>query len=202
MFLTVVVGVIAFGFLEKPTDVFVSPNGKYIVELFGNKERPWLPFSANSITSKIYSDNKPFASTNIHTSYWMESSFVQYYQKHVWVADNILSFRGLQNHTVATEENGDSLQIVNKTSSKIRFLKIKYSIVEFLILDFEQYSSQAVFTNHSEGPEYITVEGEFMNGKKIEWKGVNFSEDSKKAKDGLLKYVVTIAENEVLIEIN
>lgn len=111
-----------------------------------------------------------------------------------------MSFRGIQNHNIATKENGDSLQIFNKTDGKILFVKTSLSVVKLLILEMLPNSSKTVYVNHLKGSPYITVEGEFVDGKKIELKGVNFSEKSKREKIGNLKYNILIQKDKVLIE--
>ncbi len=199
LLLTSISGIFAFKFFEMPTDVFVSPNGKYKIELYGNKERPWLPFSENPMTARIYSNGEMFTSTTIHTTYWLESSFEQYYQKYVWTDDDIFSFRGIQNHEIATEKNGDSLLVNNKSDQKIRFLKIGFSVNKFLILDLEPHSSRTVYVNSLKGPEYIHAEGVFEDGRKIAWRSVNFSEKAKKGKTELFKYCASVENSKVSI---
>lgn len=198
LLVTTVSGILVFNFFEKPTDVFVSPSGKYKIELYGNKERPWLPFSENPMNAKVYSNGEMLASPTIHTSYWLENSFEQYYQKYFWTDENILSFRGIQNHEVANDKNGDSLSISNKTDRDIRFLKIYFSVNMFLVLELVPHSSQAVYINNSKGPQYIYAMGEFADGEKIKFKGVNFPEQ-KKGKTELYDYCVSVENNKVLI---
>ncbi|MCA1622871.1 MAG: hypothetical protein LC768_11365 [Acidobacteria bacterium] len=199
LLVTTVSGILAFNFFEMPSDVFVSPSGKYRVELYGNKERPWLPFSENPMTAKVYSNGEMLASPTIHTSYWLENSFEQKYQKYIWTDDKILSFRRIQNHEVANDKNGDSLLISNKTDRDIRFLKIVFSVNMFLVFELAPHSSQTVYINHSKAPEYIYAMGEFTNGEKIRFKGVNFPEQAKKGKTELFKYCASVENNGVSI---
>ncbi len=199
LLITTVSGILAFNFFEKPSDVFVSPSGKYKIELYGNKERPWLPFSENPMTAEVYSNGEMLTSTTIHTSYWLENSFEQYYQKYIWTDDNILSFRGIQNHEVANDKNGDSLLISNKTDREMRFLRISFSVNMFLVLELAPHSSQTVYVNHSKAPQYIYASSEFADGEKIKFKAVNFPEQAKKGKTGLFKYCASVENNEVSI---
>lgn len=199
LILTTFAGISGFSLLEQPNDVFVSPSGKYRVELYGNKERPWLPFSENPITAKIYSSGEMLDSTTIHTSYWLENSFEQYYQKYVWTDDNILSFRGSGNHKVANDTNGDLLKISNKTDREIRFLKVSFSINMFLVLELAPHSEQIVYVNHSTANESIYAEGEFADGEKLNDKSVTFSEQAKKGKTELFKYCVSVENSGVSI---
>ncbi len=199
LLITTVGGILAFDFLQMPTDVFVSPNGKYKVELYGNKERAWLPFFENPITAKVFSNNEALISTTVHTSYWLENSFEQYYQKYVWVDDNILSFRGVQNHEIANDKNGDSLLITNKTERDIRFLNIGFSVNKFLVIELVAGASQRIYINHSKSQRYIYGTGEFADGGEIEFEGVNFPEKSIQGTDALLKYCATVENDKLSI---
>lgn len=194
---TTLVGVFGYSYSEKPFDVLISPNEKYKVELYGNKQRPW--FFANTVTAKIFESGKYLASDEIHYGDWMDSSFDLTYQNYIWVEDNILSFRGTQNHQVAGGENGDSLLISNRSEKQIRLLKIRFGVNLFLIFDLPPNSSQRVYINHSKAPEDIYAEGKFSDGNKIASEGVIFTEASKRRIDGLFKYCVSVENGKVLI---
>jgi hypothetical protein len=63
--ITLIIGVFSFDLLQKPADVFISPNGKYKVKLYGYKQRPW--FFANIITANIFSGEQMMSSEGLHS---------------------------------------------------------------------------------------------------------------------------------------
>lgn len=195
--LTMFFGIWAFSLLHHPSDVLMSPSGKYKVELYGDKRRPW--FFSNTLTAKMYASEKILAVDEIHSADAFDTSFELTYQKYIWTNENILSFRGIQNHEVATDKNGDSLSISNTTDKDIRFLKVVFSVNMFLVLELPAHSSQTVFINHSKAPEYIWATGEFADGEKIKFKGVNFAEKKKDGIKELFKYCASVGGNEVSI---
>jgi hypothetical protein len=197
LLLTTIIGVIGHSYFEKPFEILISPNGKYKVELYGDKRRPW--FFTNTVSAKIFDGQKLLAEQELHHGDWMDNSFESLYQKNVWVDDNIISFRGIQNHKVANVENGDSLVIKNNTEREIRFLELAFSVNKFLVINLPPHSSQTIFVNHSKANEYIFATGEFSDGQKITFKGVNFAEKSKKNSSQLFKYCASIENNTILI---
>lgn len=53
---TLAVGIFSYNSFEQPIDTFISPNGKYKVELYGDKRRPW--WFTNIVSAKIYSSDE------------------------------------------------------------------------------------------------------------------------------------------------
>jgi len=194
---TTIIGVIGYSYVEKPFEILISPNGRYKVELYGDKRRPW--FFTNTVSAKIFDGQRFLSETDLHSGDWMDSSFESIYKKYVWVDDNIISFRGIQNQQIANEQNGDSLVISNNTEREIRFVELAFSVNRFIVINLPPHSSQTIYVNHSKANEYIFAMGEFSDGQKINLKGVNFAEKSKKNINELFKYCASIENNTILI---
>ncbi len=192
---TTIVGFIAYSLIKKPFDVLVSSNGRYKVELYEDRQL----FFVSTVNAKIFDNEKLLAEDKLYTGDLLDGSFTSIYQKYVWVDDNIITFRGIENHQVANDRNGDSLVISNNTEREIRLLKIDFSINMFLVVNLAPHSHQTVYVNHSKALEWISARGEFSDGQKISFKGVNFTEKSKNNLNELFKYCVSIEEDKFLI---
>ena len=76
---TTSIGILFFQKLEKPTDIYISPNGEYKVELWGDKAQAVLPFVTNIVSAKIFHRDKFQGSTEIHYADWFDTSFDKTY---------------------------------------------------------------------------------------------------------------------------
>ena len=188
---TLIIGIWSFNSLERPIDTFISPNGKYKVELYGDKRRPW--FFTNIVTAKMYSSDKLFASDQLHSGDGFDVSFESAYEENFWTDNNVLSFRGIKNHQLDKNNNAYLLLVTNRTERNIRYLKAKLSRNLFLIFDLEPHSSRTFSVNHSidqELEQYIYAVGEFENNEKIKLTGRRFSEESKEVKNDYLSFTL------------
>ena len=199
LFLTFIVGVVGFRYFEQPTDLFVSPNGKYRLELFGDKERPWDPFRTNRVTADILSDGIRRRGIHVHTGDWMDSSFDLTYQRLRWHNERVFGFHGDNNHEGVNEGYADSLTLTNKTEMRIAYLNARFGNNRFLVFDLEPGETQVLFAAHGVSHEYIYVDGEFENGVQVGGTGLNFSESSKKQKSELFQYCAAVVGENVVV---
>jgi hypothetical protein len=179
---------------DKPTDVYISPNNKYKVELWEDKTQPFLPFETNIVTAKMVVADKYEYSTPIHYADWMDTSFDKTYFYFDWEKENILR---IGNTKLVSE--GDSVTVTNNSSKKIRFLRFGYALNEYLVFELEPKSKITVYNRYSTGDEYIYVDGEFEDGGKIPTNNVNFSEKAKRGVKNLFQFCISIDNTKSLI---
>lgn len=199
LFLTFLVGLLVIRYFEEPIDVFVSPNGKYRIELYGDKERPWLPFYENSVKADVVSNGVRNRGLHIHTGDWMDSSFDLTYQKFRWHNERVLGFHGVGNHEPVASDFGDSLTLLNNTAKRIAYLNVTFGVNRFLVFDLEPGENQELFVVHGMHHQYIYVAGEFENGLHVKGAGLNFTEKAKKQRKGLFRYCATVVGESVVV---
>jgi len=195
-----VVGVVACLKSNPVTDSFVSSDGKYRIDLRGEKDRPLTPFSFNNrMVAEMFVDGKLFGRDEVHVADWMDTSFDLTYQRFRWHGEGVFGMHGIQDHEQTTVENGDSLTITNSSSKKISYLNLSFGVNRFLVFALEPRSSHTVYVHHSMAPEWIAGSGQFDDGLKLAWKGLNFFEDAKKNRERLFRYCLTVTNTELVI---
>jgi hypothetical protein len=158
LLITITVGIYSFKFLEKPTDVFISPNEKYRVELYGNKKRPW--FFTNTVAAKIFSNGNIIANTQIHSGDAFDISFESAYKFIAWQNDRVLRF-GYEDKNL--EKDVDVLTVTNNSSEKLKYLEIRFCEDKYLMFELNTGESQVLTKKHLT-PADVYVSGEFENG--------------------------------------
>jgi hypothetical protein len=194
LILTTIAGIWAFSLLQKPIDIFVSPSGKYKVELYGDKRRPW--FFANTVTAKMLAHEKVLASEQIHYGDALDVSFESAYKFIDWENNNVLRF-GFKEKVA--DNHADTLTIINNSSQKLKYLVAIFSRSKYLIFELNSASSQLLTENYSTHNNDIYIGGVFEDGEKIESKGANFPEQSEEEKTDLFKYYASVENNKVSI---
>jgi hypothetical protein len=124
----------------------------------------------------------------------MDISFELAYPQHAWVSNNVLRF--WRNPDVP-EKKSDRLLVSNRTGKVIRYLKINAKDM-FLIFDLEPTSTLELNPSHQSWLSWIECEGEFIDGQRISWKGVNFFHRGTIGEP--LRYCVSISDDGVRIE--
>lgn len=193
------VGLAGVQYLQRPTDVFASPHGKYRLELFGNKERPWDPFRTNRVTADVASDGVRKGSIHVHAGDWMDSSFDLTYQRFRWHNERVFGFHGVSDHEPVAEGYADSLTLTNNTEMRIAYLNACFGNSRFLVFDIEPGETQELFVTHGMFPTYVYVDGEFENGLRVKGTGMNLSERAKRQKTGPFRYCATVVGENVVV---
>lgn len=181
-------GTWTFSLLEKPVDVFISPDGKNKAELFGNKNRPW--FFRNTVTAKIYSDNKLLALEGIHYGDSSDVSFESAYKFIDWQNNNVLRFGYEENNP---QKDIDKLTIFNKSPKNLQYMLIRFFRDKYLIFDLKAGESQVLTKKRSAEIADYYVLGKLENGEKIE-SSVSLTYSNKSTADNPFQFCVSVEE--------
>jgi hypothetical protein len=190
---TLTAGVMAHRLFFKPS-VWLSsssPSRTYTVELTGNKSRSFY----HAVGFNLIKNGQTLVrNAHAHSGDWMDIIFELAYPQHSWESENVLRFwRGPD----APEKKPDMLLVSNGTGKVIRYLKVNAKDM-FLIFDVEPKSTLELRPSHQSWLGWVECEGEFMDGKRISWKGVNFFHRDTIGEP--LKYCVSISDGGVRIE--
>ena len=169
-----------------------SPNGKYTVELTGDKGRGGF-FIPSRVKYNLLVDGKQLTRDRlVHSGDAMDISFELAYPEHAWIDERTLRF--WSNRHRREDQLLDTLLISNNTNKKIKFLRIKAWDM-FFVFDVQPNSRlKLAFTHRSEG-QGISAEGEFEDGSLIDY-GVGFPENGSREPLG---YCMTIEYNRLTI---
>lgn len=166
-----------------------SPDGTYQVVLMGQKERP-LFFTAE-VRFDVLRNGRVFMTNEfLHSGDAFDRSFESGFPDHEWLGENVLHFYRKNDSSPQIEGN---LRIVNRTKSKLKYLKVFVMSHKFLVFDILPGSQ-------------IDLEFAFQKGTILEVfvKGENFSKGEVfvTAKDtgGPLLLAVSAYANGVKIE--
>ncbi len=190
LLITTVGGLIAFDFLQKPTDIFVSPSGKYKVELYGNKQRPWL--FTNIITAKMFADEKFLASEEIHSGDAFDISFELAYKFINWQNNNVLRF-GYEDKNA--DKDVDKLTIYNNSSKKLQYVNVRFSEDKYLIFELDAGASQVLTKKHSTAIADVYVGGKFEVGEKF-GSGASFPYTEKSIAEKSFQLCILLEDSE------
>lgn len=146
-----------------------SPNGKYTVEMTGDKGRGGILTYA-VVKYNLLVDGKPITRDRLaHYGDAMDISFELEYPEHAWIDERTLRFWSNEHRC---EDNLDTLVIANNTAKKIRFLRIEAWDM-FFVFDVQPNSELEVTFTHRTESKQISAEGEFEDGSLIDY-GVSF----------------------------
>lgn len=168
-----------------------SPNGKYTVELTGDKGRGGFVIPS-VVKYNILVDGKLLTRDRlVHYGDAMDISFELAYPDHAWTDERTLRFWSIQPRL---GDRLDTLLISNNTHKTIKFLRIKARDM-FFVFDVQPNSRlKLAFTHRPEGKQ-ISAEGEFEDGSLIDY-GVQFLENGSREPLG---YCMTIDYDRVTI---
>jgi hypothetical protein len=192
--MTFQIGLVVYWWLDDPTVWLstVSPNGKYTVELTGDKGRGgFIIYSV--VNYNLLKDGIVFVSgRRAHHGDSMDISFELAYPEHAWINDNTLRFWREPNRP--KDRSSDLLLVSNNTDKVIRFLRIRTKDM-FFVFDIQPRSNVRLsFSRQWEGNDFW-AEGEFDDGSAIEY-GVSFLENGSREPLG---YCMTIDYDRVTI---
>lgn len=163
-----------------------SPNGKYTVELTGDKGRGGF-FIYSVVKYNILVDGILLTrGRRLHHGDSMDISFELAYPDHAWIDEKILRFWINRRGTEL-----DAVLISNYSDKKIKFLQIKALEDMFFVFDVEPRSSFKLALTHRTEGDHIWAEGEFEDGSLINY-GVGSHERGKP-----LEFSLTIDCNHV-----
>lgn len=189
-----------FALSFRPPTVFVSPNGHFRIELYGDMERPEVPFLSTDLKADVFINGQKLGRTYIYPSGdFFESSFDSVYRDLSWDSENIFGFHRDSESKIASEADGDSLTVSNKTDRAIGFLNIMFGGNRYLLMNLGSKSSQTIYIKNSMYHEYIDVSGVFSDGTKLEGDGKNFSEAAKYRNKRFFRYCATAEDDSVAV---
>ena len=152
-----------------------SPNGKYTVELTGDKGRGGM-LIYSVVKYNLLVDGKRVTRDRLaHYGDWMDISFELAYPEHAWVDDKTLRFWSSEHRR---EDNLDTLLISNDTAKTIKFLRIKAWDM-FFVFDIAPNTKHQLAFKHLTGSQIVTAEGEFEDGSRIDYRA-SFSQNKRR----------------------
>jgi hypothetical protein len=172
-----------------------SPNGTYRVSLSGRKGRPPLGLTSE-VRFEVFKNGELFVPKKyLHSGDSFDLSFEAGYPNHGWLRENVLHF---YRDEYLKKDRLDTLRVANRTSEKIRYLRVQ-SIDKFLLFDVEPFSSMEFAASPPRGDiKWVGAEGEFSNGQKIELTGVNFK--TRRELGEAFVYYVSVTDHGLVIE--
>lgn len=194
---TLIAGIVAFWFLSRPPALFAtsSPSKTYMVELTGDKSRPLFPVIEHEVGFNVFKhDNRIIKNAYAHSGDWFDISFELAYPEHTWVDENILRFGRDLN---VPESRKDMLSLANHSGKVIKYLKINAKDM-FLIFDMQPRSTLSLSSSHQSWLSWIECEGEFIDGERISWSGVNFFHRDTLGEP--MRYCISVHEGGLRIE--
>jgi len=172
-----------------------SPNGTYRVSLTGRKGRPVLGLTSE-VRFAAFKDGELFVPKKyLHSGDSFDLSFEAGYPNHRWLRENVLQF---YREEYFIKDRLDTVIVTNKTSEKIRYLRVQ-STDKFLLFDVEPSFSMELAASPPRGDiKWVGAEGEFSNGQKIELTGVNFK--TRKELGNAFVYQISITDHGLVVE--
>ena len=172
-----------------------SPRGTYAVTLTGKKGRPPLGF-VNEVFFEVVKNGESYIpKTYLHSGDTFDLSFEAGYPNHRWISENVLQ---LYREEYFSKGKPDILIVANRTTEPIRYLRIQ-SIDKFLIFDLQTSSSQELLASPPRGDiKWVGAEGEFLNGRKIELRGINFK--TRRELGYAFTYFIDVTDRGLVIE--
>ncbi len=170
-----------------------SPGDMYTVTISREKSRNIFPLSGRVVRFDLFKNGNPLAVDRELTTFNLEDAgFEGRYSSHDWVSESALKFNA---RSADLRDDQDFLVISNHTTESIKYLVID-ALDLFLVIDIQPRSFLEFRVPRYRWQSWISVAGEFSNGKAIQSKGVNFLHRDESS--GSLRYCIAL-ENEGLI---
>ena len=172
-----------------------SPNKTYTVEFTGNKYAPSVPAVDHEARFNLFKNGQLLVTNAYVDSYdsW-DSDFAGMYPEHKWISDSVLR---IGSKISKSEKSSDSLVVSNKTNKTVKFLRIVAGDMLF-VFEMPPNSKSKFSVPYLGELPWVTSEGEFADGQKIKWNGVNF-QNKERLKDSL-RYCISVGEDSLKIE--
>jgi hypothetical protein len=187
-------GITAWTLFDRP-DVFLSvksPSGNYLVELAGDKSRPTFPFMNHQVSFNLYEDGHQTVRDNyVYSGDLFDSDFGEMFPKYKWATDSVLRFGW---DLEKSERSPDSLVVSNKSNKTVKYLKIS---ARDMIFVFGMKPGSTV-TLSAQPDSYVVAVGEFENGQKIGYRGVNFL--GTRESNSTTQYCISVNDGAVSVE--
>ncbi len=172
-----------------------SPNKTYTVEFTGNKYAPSVPAVDHETRFNLFKNGQPLLKNAYVDAYdWFDSDLAGMYPEHKWVSDSVLR---IGSEISKSEKSSDSLALSNKTNKTVRFLRIVAGDMLF-IFEMPPDSKNKFSVPYLGDLPWVAGEGEFADGQKIKWNGVNF-QNKERLKDSL-QYCISVGDDSLKIE--
>ncbi len=192
--LALVSGVVACWIFPPIRGSFLSPNGRYRINLRGEEDRPLTPFGFHSrMTADVVSGSNLLGRTQVHTADWLDGSFYEVYKSFRWHDENVFGLHGFQDRERRTAGGGDALTITNSSSKKVNWLNLRFGDSRFLILEMDSNRAQTVYVDRSMG--FIYFFGEFEDGTPFASNGVNFRGGENQRRERFIQFCATVDNN-------
>ncbi|MDQ3798143.1 MAG: hypothetical protein M3384_01725 [Acidobacteriota bacterium] len=201
--LALAIGVSYWFFVAEP-DVFLSttsPDKTYTFELTGNAFSPSLPFYDHRTNFNLFKNNRSLVKNAQVMAYdFFDSGFSEMYSGHNWESESVLRFR-TKDYRRRSRENSDSLTVSNKTSKNIKYLRITAGDM-FFIFEMPPDSTDKHSVPQLGDLPWVMAEGEFADGRRIDWNGVNFlnRDRQRRQQNDSLGYCISVLDDGVKIE--
>lgn len=190
---TAVGAVVLFRVLKdpKPFLTISSPQGTYVIQFTGDRERPKFPLVNHHVAFSVIRNQQVYvASKVIHSCDWLDKPFDFAYPDHRWLSENTLQ---LYNARRFNAGQADRIRVINKTLESVQQLRVK-SDDSFLVFDIQPGSTTILPLTVRRGDfRWIKVEGGFSKGGLIKPVIADFDIESNST--GPFTYDILIDEN-------
>lgn len=175
-----------------------SPANSYTVRLAGQRGRPKVPLLYHGVSFSVIKNNGAKESLShkyVHSGDWFDPSFDHLYRQHKWVEENVLQ---LYNEEFSNDGEKENIVVQNKSDKVIEYLRVTSTDI-FLLFDIQPGATVTLVTSDSRsGNRWISVEGEFPEGRKIRETGTDFL--APRDRKGRFTFFITINEDGPTIE--
>jgi hypothetical protein len=149
----------------------------------------------NRIEFDTYAHGKlAYESQPLLTEYWSDTNFKSLYPNITWESESILRF---QRFDTRNNDLPDTVIIMNESPRKISYLAVS-SLDLYLILNLEPGSRIVLPVPRYKELSWITAQGQYSDGSKIEHKGANFLHNDEIAQ---LIYYISVRDAGVEISL-
>lgn len=149
-----------------------SPNGTYVVQLSGRKDRTTLPVIYHRVRFSVSKNGRSFLTNRyLYSGDWLDPTFGILYPRQIWASDSALHF---QRPGGSGASAPGRLVVVNRASKEIKYLRVE-SIDLFLLFSMQPGSTIYLNAAPPRGDFiWVSVAGEFSDGRAVKETAASF----------------------------
>lgn len=171
-----------------------SPDGVYHAEITTNAKASVSGDASQVELVAHKNDQEYLKGIVLDENEYSDNEWYNAHPDNIWVNNSILRFGWKKDFS---DTDPDLVYIRNETDKAIKYLKVNARDI-FLLIDFPAKSCVALKSGHQGWQSWLTIDGQFDDGRKITWHGVNFFHKDEIKKT--LRYCITISEMATKIE--
>lgn len=173
----------------------MSPKGTYRAEIVTNSKVPEPQTAASLVKLTAYKNGQEYLKEIVlDENEYSDTEWNNAHPDNIWVTDSILRLGWKKDFS---DTDPDWIYIHNETGKPIRYLKVNARDI-FMLFDVPAKSCLKLKSGHQRWLAWLTADGQFDGGEKLNGHGVNFYHQDKINKP--LRYCIRISEADVKIE--